>query len=396
MGEKGIDPTTSIVVADTEEWMNAAAMTMAKDKLAKLDEQLMNLLIGEGVSIIIAATDLPSEQHLITRAKSLDFPLMLLANGGPDSDMRGAPVFRVVPNISTMGQALAAAAVGRGFKKVAVFKPADGRADAMNTAFVKAFVGLGGSVGFLGSFTSGNFESKDTIVQEAFKINSPERREEHELLYQQMKLAATERGESFNPKLAILPPVIDFDAIFLPDDFRSVRHFAKILRYHGVKQMPLLGHQGWRSQGLLEPYDRFLEGSIFVDYVGSYGELPVSLNAAAYTDTANTWFLAPEFSSTLDYQLIGYRAGSLSTPILLSQKSKRRKFAEFLRKAPNKQVGFFAGRSNFDEQQHSVWPAFIFTLKEGTLSVQSATPTYQSRAQQSAALETKSAEQGIH
>jgi len=371
LAEAGLDPAATLITLDAEEWNNDAAMTGRKNRNDKLDEQLATALVHHGASVLIAAVDMTSEHHLITRSRELDFPLFLLANGSPDADLRGTPTFRIVPNLEAMGLALANTARNRLIRKIAVLKPSDGRSDAMIDTFVKSFTASGGAVSFLGSYTAGSYESMDAVVQSAFKINASERRGELEQLFQQRKQEAKMAGEPFNPKLVILPPQSDFDAVFLPDDFRTVRHFAKIFRFHGVKSMPLMGHQGWRSRGLIDPYDRFLDGAVFVDYVGTYGQLPAPLSAAAYTDPDNSWFIVPEFASALDFQLIGYRAATIALIALKNPGEKRRNLADLIRRAPNRQNGYFAAPSNFDEHQKALWPSFLFSVSDGNLNLHS-------------------------
>lgn len=65
----------------------------------------------------------------------------------------------------------------------------------------------------------------------------------------------------------ILPPVVDFDAIFIPDEARAVGQIAPALAYDNVKGVRLLGTNIWNSPRLLQRGQKFVEGSIFVDSV---------------------------------------------------------------------------------------------------------------------------------
>jgi branched-chain amino acid transport system substrate-binding protein len=63
----------------------------------------------------------------------------------------------------------------------------------------------------------------------------------------------------------LLPPIVDFDAIFIPDSVKAVGQIAPMLAYNNVNNVKLLGTNLWNNSGLLARGQRFVEGSIFVD-----------------------------------------------------------------------------------------------------------------------------------
>lgn len=65
----------------------------------------------------------------------------------------------------------------------------------------------------------------------------------------------------------ILPPIVDFDAIFIPDEARAVGQIAPSLAYDNVKGVRLLGTNIWNSPRFLQRGQKFVEGAIFVDSV---------------------------------------------------------------------------------------------------------------------------------
>jgi ABC-type branched-subunit amino acid transport system substrate-binding protein len=60
-------------------------------------------------------------------------------------------------------------------------------------------------------------------------------------------------------------PIIDFDALFIPDSYSRVRMIAPQLAFYDVTGIQLLGTNSWNSQQLLEGESKYLEGAIFVD-----------------------------------------------------------------------------------------------------------------------------------
>lgn len=61
------------------------------------------------------------------------------------------------------------------------------------------------------------------------------------------------------------PPVIDFEALYIPDYFDRIILIAPQLAFYNIKGIQLLGSNGWNSPKLIEMGERFTEGAIFVD-----------------------------------------------------------------------------------------------------------------------------------
>jgi ABC-type branched-subunit amino acid transport system substrate-binding protein len=96
-----------------------------------------------------------------------------------------------------------------------------------------------------------------------------------------------------------LLPIVDFDAIFIPDGYTQVGLIAPQLAYHDVTGIQLLGTNLWNSPKLVEMAAPYLQNSLFVDgfftesnlpltsqfvarYLKSFGDKPGYLEAQAY------------------------------------------------------------------------------------------------------------------
>lgn len=94
-------------------------------------------------------------------------------------------------------------------------------------------------------------------------------------------------------------PIIDFDALFIPDSCFRVRMIAPQLAFYDVTGIQLLGTSNWNSPDLLKEEGKYLEGAIFVDgffrdsfypsvrnFIDNFyvacGREPVCLEAIAY------------------------------------------------------------------------------------------------------------------
>lgn len=125
--------------------------------------------------------------------------------------------------------------------------------------------------------------------------------------WRKVKKAIAEAGG--DPGRAVLPPVIDFDAIFVPDKARRLPVAAAGLAYEefpvgdfqvrkGEPTIPLLGLSGWNSAELVTTGGPYVRSSRFVDvflpkdqdvvdfitaYRESTGRIPNTLEAQAYS-----------------------------------------------------------------------------------------------------------------
>jgi len=95
------------------------------------------------------------------------------------------------------------------------------------------------------------------------------------------------------------PPLIDFDAIFIPDTYQRVAMIAPQLVFHDVLGVRLIGTRLWHSPKLLEMAKNYLQGAVFssgfvtesenprvmdfvTDYENNFGVVPGILAANGY------------------------------------------------------------------------------------------------------------------
>jgi ABC-type branched-subunit amino acid transport system substrate-binding protein len=121
--------------------------------------------------------------------------------------------------------------------------------------------------------------------------------------FRDLKEEAEERGG--NPDRVVLPPIIDFEALFLPDNASRVPIAAAALAYEefplGEFQttkdgdtLPMLGLSGWNNPALLAQGGPYVRGALFTDafwpddvhaqafveaYQAAFGKAPSAMEA---------------------------------------------------------------------------------------------------------------------
>jgi ABC-type branched-subunit amino acid transport system substrate-binding protein len=72
-------------------------------------------------------------------------------------------------------------------------------------------------------------------------------------------------GARQKPPDDILPPIVNFDAIFIPDGVKAMSQIAPALAYYDIQNVRLLGTNLWNSEELARRTEKHLDGSVFVD-----------------------------------------------------------------------------------------------------------------------------------
>ena len=71
-----------------------------------------------------------------------------------------------------------------------------------------------------------------------------------------------------------LKPLIEFEAIFIPDYAKTAAQIAPTLAFYDVHNVLLLGTQGWHSQDLIQRGESYVQNSVFVDGFFEHSEKP--------------------------------------------------------------------------------------------------------------------------
>lgn len=94
-------------------------------------------------------------------------------------------------------------------------------------------------------------------------------------------------------------PIINFGAIFIPDDFKKINLLAPQLAYYDITGIQLLGTNGWNSIELIRNSREFVEGAIFVD--GFFKDSPLPWVRYFAAEFEETFHYSPTLLEALSY-----------------------------------------------------------------------------------------------
>ncbi|MBM4251735.1 MAG: hypothetical protein FJ146_07170 [Deltaproteobacteria bacterium] len=330
---------------------------------------LAELIVRDQVGVVIGGFNHSEAEILAKWSDKLFLPVVLL-NRDRDLTKASRYAFMVYPDELRLADALVQGMAERRLKRVAILKPTSGKADKVVEYFKQSMVAAGGEIVTELPYTQGSFETMQEAAFKLFKMSMTGREEEFKATYKKIQEEAEANGEAFNPKMVYLKPITDFDAVFIPDDFRTIRYFIKIFRYNRVERLTMIGNHEWRSPALIEPYDDFLSGSIFADFIGSYAKIPPSIPAPMLN---NQYFVDPQSVASIDFQLVGFRSAQVARAAI-NQQAGRRQIATAMAKVTTDQVGFPGNVRLFDDTRHAAWPTYLFTIRKQGLFLESSNP----------------------
>jgi ABC-type branched-subunit amino acid transport system substrate-binding protein len=208
-------------------------------------------------------------------ADETNVPLLSLARAD-----RGAPpspwVFRLglAPELETAE--LAEYAISKlGARRFAILYPEDTYGRTLEGLFWEAVEERGGVVVAVAGYDPDATDWKDPIrrlagfdmltdaQQRAIAERDKLRERARKLPPREARKLLDEAAALTAPDGSPLPPIVDFDALFIPDSHENVVLLAPQLAFHEVTGVQLLGTNGWNHPDLVRIGEPHVEGAVF-------------------------------------------------------------------------------------------------------------------------------------
>lgn len=228
---------------------------------------LERAVLQEGAIAIAGPVLSVVADEVITAADALEVPLLSLSQS---NELAGNPwVFQGVPSVGDQIEALVTHEIGREHTKFGIFAPDTAAGHRAAEVFRASVARHGGSV------TGETFYDAEAkaLMPFAAKLGGKDPKARSSELYR-LREEARENGR--DPSTVVLPPRVDFQAIFIPDNARNVALAAAALAYEefsigqfrakkGATTMSLIGLSGWNHQSLVTSGNEYVRDSRFTD-----------------------------------------------------------------------------------------------------------------------------------
>lgn len=228
-----------------------------------------DLVLKEGVSAIIGPLLKEEAQPIAERAQSAGVSLVTLTQTPGITDA-GDWVYRGYLTSEQQIAALLDYSMGTlGHQSFGIMAPDSSYGQNARDEFTRQVTERGGTVGGVVMYPPDATDLRKPAAQLGGKDYAARSGE-----YARLKREAEEKGA--DPSKVVLPPAVEFDAIFVPDSYGRVPLVASALAYEefavgsfrprrGVEPVVLLGLNGWNNPEVALRGGQYVRGSIFVD-----------------------------------------------------------------------------------------------------------------------------------
>lgn len=253
-----------------------------------------------------------------TKAQDLGTPFIALSQK-PDLTKVGPFIYNssITPRLQV--EHLVSYAMDRlGLKRFAVLYPNDRYGIEFANLYWDEVLRRGGKITTAQTYAPGETDFNNHIKKMVGTYYLEDRSDEYTKLLRDWK--KNNKNSRKKPPETLLPPIVNFDVLFVPDDLKALGQIAPMLAFNDVNEITLLGTNLWNSPDFVRRAQNFAEKSVFMDsYLSSS---PNYLNSQFYTNYTQSYGERPGA-----FALTGYDAGAL---VLSSLKQTPRNRIEFL------------------------------------------------------------------
>jgi ABC-type branched-subunit amino acid transport system substrate-binding protein len=246
----------------------------------------------------------------------------------------------------------------RGLTKFAILYPNDNYGVEYTNLFWDHVLARGGQVVGAQAYDVKETDFRGPIERLVGKYYLDDRMSEYRLFVNDWLSKQRAITSRTTPPDELLPPIVDFEALFIPDSTRAFGQVAPMLAYLNVKDVTLLGTNLINTPSLLERGQRFVEGSLFVDSL--LANDAQFKDSDFYKDFVNTFGSTPGI-----FESQAYDAAILLREIISSGKTTRIEVKEALDKI--KDFPGSVGPMTMTERRELTRPLVRMGVQEGQI-----------------------------
>jgi ABC-type branched-subunit amino acid transport system substrate-binding protein len=293
------------------------------------------------------------------QAQELGVPFLALSQKEGLTDI-GPFIFRNALTVeSQLDQLITTAMDKMEFKKFAILYPNDPYGVKISNVFWKKVQERGGIITGAQSYLPGETDFNEHIQKLVGTFYISDRQDEYSKRlkewYEKQPKGSRQRKK---PPIGLLPPIVDFDAIFIPDGPKAIGQIAPMLAYNDVNDVYLIGTNIWNTNEFLRRGQNFVSKSLFTD--GFYGKAESFLSSRFYKAYAENFNKAPS-----TFSLLGYDSGLVVRSVLSQGAGNRLDFAKEI--LQNKGIPGALNTLVLNNKKEFVRPVVTLTVQEGEI-----------------------------
>ncbi|NDD92004.1 hypothetical protein EBZ37_07970 [bacterium] len=328
---------------------------------AEVLKALDKLIFEHHVMAVLGPITGKGLEAVAQRSQELGVPLISLARrDAPDGDF----IFQGGLTLKLQIEALVKFAVEKRKKKrFAILYPQDRLGEAAAEFFWAAAETAGAEVRAVSSYPAEETDFRRAIDGLTGTLYTDARERERFALRTAIQKMTRGRGKKTRDEKLQLPPVVDFDGVFIPDVLKSAGQILPMFTYRDVDHVEFFGTSLWNSEDLARTLQKRSEGRVFFVDVFSNQEGVGSISHKFVEEFVSLYGSAPG-----PVEAVGFDAAAvLASAVARMEGSNSR---ERLRKVLL-DVRDFSGITGMIQMRNSVLfrPLKVFTLKKNQIEL---------------------------
>ena len=317
-------------------------------------ERLVN---EDNVVAIIGGLTSKTAAQEAAKAQELGVPFIALSQGQGLTEI-GDYIFRNSLTSKSQVAALVQQAMTRfNIKRFGILYPNDPYGNEFALAFFDEVTNRGGVIRAVQSYDPKETDFKEPIKKLVGTYYVDERSDEYRLRVKEWQDKQTRKQQKVPDDL--LPPIVEFDALFVPDSVKALGQIAPMLSYNDVQNVKLLGTNLWNTSDLVKRGQKFVEGAMFVD---TTMEKDANLLASQfYTDFQQTFQEEPGV-----FEMLGFESAVLIRKALMEGETSRVGVRNSL--AGIKNLRGAVGLLSVSEAREVVRPLLALTVEKSSIT----------------------------
>lgn len=242
------------------------AIVDSEGKASVAQRGVEKLVIEDNVIAVVGSVLSKEAAAVASKSQSLGVPTVVLSQKA-DITETGEFIFRNALTGKMQVQYLVKNAMEKnGVNRFAILYPNDAYGIEYANLFWDEVIANGGQVTAAQSYSSSETDFRKPVQRLVGTYYVDDREAEYGLHLKEWYLKQPNRGSS-RKKIPedILPPIVDFEALFIPDSAKSLGQISAMLAYNDVTDVMFLGTNLWNTPTIANRVGKFMKSSLFVD-----------------------------------------------------------------------------------------------------------------------------------
>lgn len=301
-GNSEFDPKVTLVIEDSGEEVDQALASLEK------------LVLKHKVIAVIGPLLSKGADQVARRAQELGVPLLTLTR----SEVEGGDfVFQAGLTLRLQAEEIARHAVQKlGLKRFAIVYPRDKTGEELSQKFWDEVERLGGEVVGIESYNPSETDFRQAVDKLSGLFYLEGRQRELDQLAKDREENKIRKRSRKTEKYFSLKPLVDYDAVFVPDEPKVAGQILPTFAYRDVDRVKFLGTASWNSPEFLQRAQTYAENASFLDafvpeggsilsknfkdkYAATFASDPTSMEAMAFDAASVISSLLSEESGSL-------------------------------------------------------------------------------------------------